>query len=98
MITPTPARRLVLFAGLLAAVLMSCGREFTGPRTAPVNAFKRFASVAFSPQYETAVRGGALRAALTQVAFQRVRITLRREDGTIALDTVVDFPPGADSL
>jgi Bacterial Ig-like domain (group 2) len=98
MVAPTPARRLVLFAGLLTAVLMSCGRELTGPRTAPVNAFKRFASVAFSPQYETAVRGPALQAALTQVAFERVRITLRREDGSIALDTVVTFSAGLDSL
>jgi hypothetical protein len=40
----------------------------------------------------------ALHAALQQVAFERVRITLRREDGSIALDTVVDFPAGADSL
>ena len=93
-----PARRLALAAGLLTAVLISCGREVTGPVSAPVNAFKRFASLAFSPQYTTALSSSALRAALTQVAFERVRITLRREDGSIALDTVVDFPAGADSL
>ena len=93
-----PARRLALVAGLLVAVLMSCGRELTSPATAPVNAFKRFAAVAFSPQYETAARGTALQAALTQVAFERVRITLRRVDGTIALDTVVTFSAGLDSL
>ena len=92
------SRRLALVAGLLAVALISCGREVTGPGSAPVNAFKRFASLAFSPQYETAVRGPALQAALQQVAFEKVRITLRREDGTIALDTVVDFPAGADSL
>ncbi|MCX5760961.1 MAG: Ig-like domain-containing protein, partial [Gemmatimonadetes bacterium] len=93
-----PARRLALLAGLLTVALISCGREITGPGTSPVNAFKRFASFAFSPQYETAVPSTALQAALTQVAFERVRITLRREDGTIALDTVVSFPAGADSL
>ena len=98
MSTHSPARRFALAAGLLAVALISCGREITGPVATPVNAFKRFASLAFSPQYETAVRGGALQAALLQVAFERVRITLRREDGTIALDTVVDFPAGADSL
>lgn len=93
-----PVRRLALFAGLLTAVLISCGREITGPGSVTVNAFKRVAAFSFSPQYETAVPSSALHAALTQVAFERVRITLRREDGTIALDTVVDFPAGADSL
>jgi Bacterial Ig-like domain (group 1) len=94
----SPTRRLALSAGLLVAALMSCGREVTGPGTAPVNAFKRFAAVAFSPQYETAVQGTARQAALTQVAFDHVRITLRREDGTIALDTVVTFAAGLDEL
>ena len=94
----SPARRLALVAGLLAVALISCGRELTGPGTAPVNAFQRFASLAFSPQYETAVQGTALRAALQQVAFEKVRVTLHREDGSIALDTVVDFPVGATEL
>ncbi len=99
MTLPTPpARRLALVAGFLAVALISCGREITGPGSTTVNAFKRVASFAFSPQYETAVRGPALQAALTQVAFEKVRITLRREDGSIALDTVVDFPAGATEL
>ncbi len=94
----SPARRLALSVGLLAAVLISCGREVTGPVSVPVNAFRRVASLAFDPHYETALKSSALRAALTQVAFERVRITLRREDGSIALDTVVNFPAGADAL
>ncbi|MCX5762290.1 MAG: Ig-like domain-containing protein, partial [Gemmatimonadetes bacterium] len=98
MVASPPVRRLALFVGLLTAVLISCGREITGPGSVTVNAFKRVAAFSFSPQYETAVPSSALHAALTQVAFERVRITLRREDGTIALDTVVDFPAGADSL
>ena len=93
-----PLRAAALSLGICALSLLSCGREITGPGSAPVNAFKRVAAFAFSPQYETAVRGSALQAALLQVAFERVRITLRREDGSIALDTVVDFPAGADSL
>jgi len=87
-----------VFLGVLAFSLLSCGREPTGPSSVPVNAFKRVASLAVSPQYETALRSSALHAALSQVAFEKVRITLRREDGSIALDTVVDFPAGADSL
>jgi len=93
-----PARRLALAAGLFTAALISCGRDVTGPVSAPVNAFKRFAAFAFEPQYTTTLTSSALHAALTQVAFEKVRITLRREDGTIALDTVVNFPAGADSL
>ncbi|MBI2409006.1 MAG: hypothetical protein HYV19_11950, partial [Gemmatimonadetes bacterium] len=44
------------------------------------------------------IPASALHAALTQVAFERVRITLRREDGSIALDTVVLFPAGEETL
>ncbi|MDP1892306.1 MAG: Ig-like domain-containing protein [Gemmatimonadaceae bacterium] len=94
----SPVRRLAIAAGLLIAVLVACGREITGPVTAPVNVFKRVAAFAFESKYETAVPVQALHAALQQVAFERVRITLRREDGTIALDTVVEFPAGANEL
>ncbi|MHB1097554.1 MAG: beta strand repeat-containing protein [Gemmatimonadaceae bacterium] len=94
----TPIRRLAVAAGLLIAVLVACGKEITGPVSSPVNVLRRVASFAFEPKYETAIPARALHAALQQVAFERVRITLRREDGSIALDTVVDFPAGADSL
>lgn len=94
----SPVRRLAAAAGLLTVVLLSCGKEITAPGSAPVNAFHRFAAFALNTEFDTPVRGPALRAALTQVAFERVRITLRREDGSIALDTVVNFPAGADSL
>ncbi|MHB0964100.1 MAG: beta strand repeat-containing protein [Gemmatimonadaceae bacterium] len=93
-----PIRRLAVAAGLLIAVLVACGKEITGPVSSPVNALRRVASFAFEPKYETAMPARALHAALQQVAFERVRITLRREDGSIALDTVVNFPAGADSL
>ncbi|MFA6165659.1 MAG: Ig-like domain-containing protein [Gemmatimonadaceae bacterium] len=93
-----PIRRLAVAAGLLIAVLVACGKEITGPVSSPVNALRRVASFVFEPKYETAIPARALHAALQQVAFERVRITLRREDGSIALDTVVDFPAGADSL
>ena len=94
----SPIRRLTLAAGLLIAVLVACGKELTAPVIRPGSLFQRVAALTFAPQYETALPAGALRAALTQVAFERVRITLRREDGSIALDTVVSFPVGNDSL
>ncbi len=92
------ARRLAVAAGLFIAVLVACGREIIGPATVPASPFQRTAAFAFEPKYETAIPASALRAALTQVAFERVRITLRREDGSIAFDTVVVFPAGADEL
>ncbi|MFA6165657.1 MAG: hypothetical protein WC700_03505 [Gemmatimonadaceae bacterium] len=94
----SPVRRLAIAAGLLIAVLVACGREVTGPVSAPVNVFKRTGAFAFESKYETAIPANALHAALQQVAFERVRITLRREDGTIALDTVVLFPVGATEM
>jgi hypothetical protein len=94
----SPLSRLALAAGLLIAVLVACGREITGPVSGPVNAFKRIAAFAFEAKYETAIPAGALQAALQEVPFERVRITLRREDGSIALDTVVLFPVGATEL
>jgi hypothetical protein len=94
----SPGRTAVLLIGVLALSLLSCGREITAPASSPVNLFRRLATFAFDAQYETAIKGPELRAALSQVAFERVRVTLRREDGSIALDTVVDFPAGAESL
>ena len=93
------ARTLLAVAGLFTAVLISCGREVTAPRDATTHAALRSGLLAFDPQLETAIPVGELRhAALTQVPFEKVRITIRRDDGTIALDTVVNFPAGADEL
>ncbi|MDQ8155597.1 MAG: Ig-like domain-containing protein, partial [Gemmatimonadota bacterium] len=94
----TSLRAAALLIGVLALSLLSCGREITAPVSSPVNLFRRLAPFAFDAQYETAIKGPELRAALSQVAFERVRVTLRREDGSIALDTVVEFPAGAESL
>ncbi len=94
----SPVRQLAIAASLLIAVLVACGREITGPVSEPVNVFKRFAAFAFESKVESAIPVPALRAALQQVAFERVRITLRRDDGSIALDTVVLFPAGATEM
>ena len=96
--TDSPVRRLAVAAGLLIAVLVACGREITAPVANTVNAFRRYAAVSFEPKYETAVPAHLLKAALQTVAFERVRITLRREDGSIVLDTVVLFPAGSEEL
>jgi len=92
-------RRVAVVASLLFAVLVACGRELTAPVATPVvNVFKRTGALLFTPQVETAIPAELRPAALQQVVFERVRITLRREDGSIALDTVVLFPAGATEL
>jgi hypothetical protein len=58
----------------------------------------RFAALAVEPQVESALEHGLRHVALAQVPFERVRITIQREDGSVALDTLVLFPAGADSL
>ena len=73
--------------------LLSCGRDVTGP-----NAVARYARgiswrTEFPPAYQLA--GGD---ASGVVDFNRVHIVLHRADGTVALDTVIDFPAGADSV
>ena len=73
--------------------LLSCGRDVTGP-----NAVARYARgiswrTEFPPAYQLA--GGD---ASGVVDFNRVHVVLHHGDGTVALDTVIDFPAGADSV
>jgi hypothetical protein len=75
----------LLRSASLAAVLAlaGCPGDSTGP------AHPQLARVALAPVFQT-------RSALL-VSFNRVRVTLRRSTGT-ALDTLVGFPSGADSV
>lgn len=102
MIKSHPSLRLAaLGLSVLVLSLLSCGREPTGPASSaapPVSVFRRAGALAVSPRYETALPSSALQAALSQVAFERVHIVLHNADGTVALDTMVNFPAGADSL
>ena len=73
--------------------LLSCGRDVTSP-----NAVARIARgiawrTEFPPAYQLASgdAGGV-------VDFNRVHVVLHHADGTVALDTVIDFPAGADTI
>ena len=73
--------------------LLSCGRDVTSP-----GANVRYARgiawrTEFPPAYQVA--GSA---AAGVVDFNRVRVVLHHADGTVALDTVIDYPAGADSI
>ncbi len=73
--------------------LLSCGRDVTSPG-ANVRYARGIAWHAeFPPAYQVA--GSA---AAGVVDFNRVHVVLHHADGTVALDTVIDYPAGADSI
>lgn len=81
---------------VFALSLLSCGREVTGPGNGFNYGRARTASLALDPHMPSLL--SQLVGASTVVPFERVRILLRRDDTTVALDTIVNFPSGADSL
>lgn len=91
--TLTPSRRFLALAGAaLIATVWSCGREVTGPGTAPVRDVRGLSfNTAFPTAYQQAAGAGL-------VSFTTVHIVLHHADGSMALDTVVAYPTGADSL
>lgn len=88
-------RRLVLLTSAFALSLLSCGREVTGPDDG-LQLGGRRAMLALAPELPSLMN--VLEGAGDAVPFERVRILLRNEDGTVAKDTVVDFPATADSI
>lgn len=85
-------RSRVLLGAALVAVILSCGREVTGPAPAAQHALPGFSWIpVFPPAFDLAGGTGV-------VAFTRVHVVLHRTSGAVALDTVINFPSGADSL
>lgn len=88
----TLPRRLVILIGFaVGASALSCGRDVTGPHGNGPRA--SFSVAPLFPEILTQTSGAG-----SAVAFNRIRIVLHRADGTVALDTVVSFPPGTDSI
>lgn len=86
------AGRTLARAALLAFVATtSCGREITGPLAGGREA----RAIAVLPQFRMFDGQASL---ASGVAFDRVRLTLTRLDGSAALARVVDFPAGSDSI
>ena len=79
--------------GVLALSSLSCGREVTAPGGGV--SFVRRGQFSVDPQFPRLMNNASLAGV---VEFERVRVVLRRADGTIALDTMVLFPVGADSV
>ncbi len=91
--TRAPLRVVAIGFGVFALSLLSCGREVTAP-SGGVSAF-RHGMFQVEPRFPALANGVS---AESSVAFERVHIVLRREDGSIAIDTVVFFPPGVDEV
>jgi hypothetical protein len=87
-------RRLAILSLLFVAAILSCGKDVTGP----LGAAARYArGLAFDPIFPPAFQavGGSSSGV---VQFTRVHVVLDHSDGTVALDTTIDFPSGSDSL
>ena len=88
-----PLVRLALLGFAFGIALLSCGRDVTSP-----GANVRYArGIAWHAQFPPAYQLAGV-AAAGVVDFNRVRVVLHRADGTVALDTVIDYPAGADSI
>ena len=91
-------KRLPRFTGLtaiaaLVALLASatnCGQEVTSPSATGLSV--RYArGLSFAPVFPAGYSAA-------QVPFTTVRVVLNHSDGTVALDTLIAFPPSADSV
>ncbi len=89
-------KRLAALASLFVLSLLSCGREVTGPDNGVPYGRSRIAALALDPQLPSLF--ASLSGASDAVPFENVRVVLRRENGTIVLDTLIAFPADADSI
>ena len=90
----SPMRRLALLGLLFVAAILSCGKDVTGPRSA-AGRFVR--GISWEPIFPAAFQAaGGTGSGIVQ--FSRVHVVLHHSDGTVALDTTIDFPAGADSI
>jgi hypothetical protein len=94
-------RKAVFVSAALATAVMSCGREPTGPGGDGVRYSHGIAFNTEFPQPYTQYRQAleqANQSAGDVAEFSRVRIVLRFPDGSIAKDTVIDFPAGVNEV
>jgi hypothetical protein len=92
---PSPSRAVRVLLGLVGALLIgSCGRESPLPLSNGVS-LARHGLFSVEPVFPRLVGGKSLE---DVVQFEKVRIVLRRADGSVALDTTVLFPVGVDTV
>ncbi|MFI5311545.1 MAG: beta strand repeat-containing protein, partial [Gemmatimonadales bacterium] len=93
----SPVRRLALVGAACVVAVLSCGREAGSP-TAPggIPGVRYARGLSIQPVFPPILTqtGGAA----STVPFDHVRLLLLHSDGTVALDTIVSFTPGADQV
>lgn len=75
-------------------ILASCGREPSGVTGAGVS---RVAAIAFNTAFPASYVAFQS-AGSSVVEFTRVRVVINNPDGSVAVDTVISFPPGTEEL
>jgi len=92
--TPTrdaPLRRLAILGLVFVGAILSCGKDITGPGGG------RFArGLSWNAIFPPVLRSVGVSSGV--VDFTHVHVVLHHSDGTIALDTVVNYPSNADSV
>lgn len=95
---PTPVRLRAAAIGVTALLAAAaCGREPTGAAVHANPGVTRSNAIGFLAEFPKGI--AAFQAAGgSGVAFTKVRVVLNNPDGSVALDTVIVFPPGSDEL
>jgi len=88
----TSLRRLAALAVALVLTTLSCSHDLTAPTSAKLRIAR---GLAFQTVFPSALSRGA---AADVVPFDAIHIVFHHSDGTVALDTTVAYPAGADSL
>lgn len=85
--------RVVALAAFVGLAVLSCGRETTAPEGGAVRMARGLSFISSFPSLLSQLGASSV------VAFTKVRVLLRHPDGTVAIDTTVDFSStGADQL
>ena len=87
-----PLRRLAFLGLAFGAVLISCGKDVTGPGGARFARGLSWNAIFPGPLRNAGVSSSGI------VDFDRVHVLLHHSDGSVALDTTIAYPAGTDSL
>ena len=92
------ARRLAFLSAAFVVAILSCGREPTAPGTRGASGIQYARGLSFRPIFPAGVEALQQASGSGVADFTHVHVVLHHSDGTVALDTMVDFPAGATSI
>ncbi len=89
----SPTRRLALLSLVFVAAILSCGKDVTGPLGAAARYVRGLSwDAIFPPAFQQAGSASG-----NLVPFTSVHVVLHHSDGTVALDTTINFPSDSTS-